>query len=194
MIAMVIGIVMYSVLDYLIAVVLVANYHGNYTLFNTLFPGGLFMTPANILIGLIIVVPFFFATKFGPWVGLACIVLGSLIGDAFSQAITSFGIPWYEYAGLALLGFLAGLAFIRTRGRYDTRRDLATAVVTSFIGGVVYALFYMLADIILYQSSWFDSFNFTLATVLMASVFTLILLPILLLIANKIERRNIPIG
>ena len=193
LIAMVIGIVVYSVVDYLIAALLVANYHGDYTLFNPLFPGGLYLTWANILIGLIVIIPVFFATKFGPWVGLACIVLGSLIGDAFSQAITSFGIPWYEYASLALLGFLSGLAFLRTQGYYQTRRNLATAIITSFIGIVVYALCYMIADIIVYQSSWFASFSFTLASVLV-SIVALILLPLFLVIANTIERRNIPTG
>ena len=194
MIAMVIGIVMYSVVVFLIGKPLVANYHGNYTLFNPLFSGGLYMSWANILIGLIFIIPLFFATKFGPWVGLACFLLGLLIGDSFSQAMTDFGIPWYDYASYALLGFLSGLAFLRTQGRYDTRRNLATAVVTSSIGIVVSALFNMIADISVYQSSWFDHFSFTLATVLVASIVTLILLPILLLIANKIERRNIPTG
>jgi|GEM_PF-881396 len=194
MIAMVIGIVMYSVVVFLIGKPLVANYHGNYTLFNPLFSGGLYMSWANILIGLIFIIPLFFATKFGPWVGLACFLLGLLIGNSFSQAMTDFGIPWYDYASYALLGFLSGLAFLRTQGRYDTRRNLATAVVTSSIGIVVSALFNMIADISVYQSSWFDHFSFTLATVLVASIVTLILLPILLLIANKIERRNIPTG
>ncbi len=194
MIAMVIGIVIYSVLIYFIDGSLAANFHGSYTLFDTLFPNGLYMSWANILLGLIIVVPLFFATKFGPWVGLACILLGSLIGDYFSQALTNFPLSWYDFAGLALLGFLSGLAFLRTLGRYDTRRNLATAVVTSFIGGVVYALFFMIVDIIVYQSSWLDYFKFTIATVLAASIVTLILLPILLLIANEIEMRNISTG
>ena len=86
MLAMVIGIVIYSVLIYFIDGSLAANFHGSYTLFNELFPGSLYLTWANILLGLIIVVPFFFATKFGPWVGLACLLLGALIGDSFSRS------------------------------------------------------------------------------------------------------------
>ena len=87
MIAMGIGIVMYSVVDYLIAALLVANYQGDYTLFNPL-PLFLNVRWANFLLGLIVVVPLLFATKFGPWVGLACVLLGALIGDSFSRAIT----------------------------------------------------------------------------------------------------------
>ncbi|HEY6409838.1 MAG TPA: protein kinase, partial [Ktedonobacteraceae bacterium] len=150
LIAMVIGIVIYSVLIYFIDGSLAANYHGSYTLFDPLFPGGLYLSWGNILLGLIIVVPLFFATKFGPWVGLACFLLGALIGDYFSQAITNFPLSWYDFASLALLGFVSGLAFLRTQGRYDTRRNLATAVVTSIIGGVVYALFFMIVDLRVY--------------------------------------------
>jgi len=194
LIAMGIGIVIYSIVDYLIDKSLVANYHGDYTLWNPLFSGGLYMSWATILYGLVVVVPLLFATKFGPWVGLACIVLGSLIADSFSQAMTDIGIPWYQYAGLALLGFLSGLAFLRTQGVYNTRRNLAIAIVKSIIGLVVYALFSMIGDMIRYQSSWFDSFKYTLASVLVASIGALILLPVLLLIYNNIERRNIHTG
>ncbi len=76
--------------------------------------------------------------------GLACILLGALIGDYFSQAISFFFLTWYDYVSLALLGFLSGLAFLRTQGRYNTRKNLATAIVTSFIGLVVSTLFLMI--------------------------------------------------
>ena len=175
---------MFSVVDYLIAALLVANYHGDDTIFNSLFSGGLYMSWANILIGLIYVVPLFFATKFGPWVGLACIVLGALIGDSLSHAITDFQILWYAYASLGLLGFLSGLAFLRTQGVYNTSGNLATAIITSFIGIVAYALFYMIFDN-LYRPS---SSQFDLASAL-ASIGALILLPILLIISNNIENR-----
>src|SRR5260221_5619076 len=194
LIAMVIGIVVYSVVNYLIAQLLVSNYHGGYELWNSNF---LIMSGANILLGLIVVVPLLFATKFGPWVGLVCVLPGALSGYYLSQNINSGALPppnWYDFASLALLGFLSGLAFLLTQGRYNTRRNLATAIVTSFIGLVVYALFLMIIDIIVYQSYWFDPFGFTLATVLMASIVTLILLPILLIVANKIESRNISTG
>jgi serine/threonine protein kinase len=192
LIAMVIGIVVYSVVNYLIAQLLVSNYHGGNELWSSNFISG-----TNILIGLIAVVPLLFATKFGPWVGLVCVLPGVLIGYYLSQNINSSTLPppdWYDFASLALLGFLSGLAFLRTQGRYNTRRNLATAIVTSFIGLVVYALFLMISDIIVWQSYWFNRFGFTLATVLVASMVALILLPILLLIYNNVESRNIPTG
>jgi serine/threonine protein kinase/pSer/pThr/pTyr-binding forkhead associated (FHA) protein len=185
-IAMAIGIVLYSMLVYFVDGPLAVNYHGSYTLFNSL-SGSLYLSWANILLGLIVVVPFFFATKFGPWVGLACFLFGALIGDAFSGATTNFPLSWYDFAGQALLGFLSGLAFLRTLGRYDTRRNLATAVATSLIAGLAYLLFFLIIDLIVYQSSWFDYFNFRIATFLVASIITLIFLPVLLLIANKFD-------
>ncbi len=193
-IAMVIGIVICSVVNYLIAALLVSNYHGGYELWSTNFFN---MRGANILLGLIVVVPLLFATKFGPWVGLACGLPGVLIGYYLSQNISTADLPspdWYDFASLALLGFLSGLAFLRTQGRYNTRRNLATAILTSFIGLVVYALFLMISDIIVHQSYWFYPFGFTLATVLVASIVALILLPILLIISNNIESRNISTG
>ena len=48
----------------------------------------------------------------------------------------------------------------------------------------------MIADIIVGPSYWFNPFGFTLATVLVASIVALILLPILLVIYNNIESRN----
>src|SRR5205823_425303 len=98
-----------SVVDYLIAELLISNYNGDYSLFNPLF---LNMSLATILLGLTLVVPFFFATQFGPWVGLVTALPGALIGDYFSKVISVFSFPWYGYAGLAVLGFLSGLAFL----------------------------------------------------------------------------------
>jgi len=192
LIAMAIGTALYSLLVYFVDGPLAADYHGSYTLFNTLFPGSLYLSWANILLGLIVVVPFFFATKFGPWVGLACFLLGALIGDAFSGATTDFPLSWYDFAGQALLGFLSGLAFIRTLGHYHSRRNLVTAVITCLIGGLAYLLFFLIIDIIVYQSSWFDYYNFRIATFLVTSIFTLILLPVLLIGYENIEMRSIP--
>jgi serine/threonine protein kinase len=196
MIAMIVGIMLYSVVNYLIATLLISNYHGGYQLWdsNSLI---MIMKGANILLGLILVVPLLFATKFGPWVGLVCALPNALIGYYLSQNINSSELPplsWYDFASLALLGFLSGLAFLRTQGCYNTRRNLATAIVTSCIGLVVYALFLMIGDIIVYQSYWFNRFGFTLATVLVASIVSLILLPILLIVADNIEKHNIPTG
>ena len=63
------------------------------------------MEGANILLGLIVVIPLLFATKFGPWVGLACFLPGALSGYYLSQNISSSTLPipsWYDFASLAL--------------------------------------------------------------------------------------------
>jgi hypothetical protein len=186
-IAMAIGVGIYSAVNLLIAMLLAYNYHTGYELWGPTF---FIISWANILIGLCTAVPLFFATKFGPWVGLVCVLPSALMSYYLSQNISSSTLPalsWYDFASLALLGFLSGLAFLRTLGRYNTRRKLVTAVVTSLIGLVVYALFQMISDIIEYQSYWFYPFGFTLATVLVASIVTLIFLPVLLRIANNFD-------
>jgi hypothetical protein len=179
-IAMFIGIVMYSVVDLLADALIVSATNGQ-----------LNMILATILFGLTFVVPLFFATKFGPWVGLVVALLGWLIGDFLASSIAKFVLPfpWYSYASVALLGFLAGLAFLRTRGRYNTRGAITTAVVTSSIGLVVSDLLLVISDRIANPSSWINDLQWILADIV-----ALILLPILLIIYDKIERRNIPTG
>jgi serine/threonine protein kinase len=179
-IAMFIGIVIYSVVDLLADALIVSANNGQ-----------LNMSLATILFGLTFVVPLFFATKFGPWVGLVVALLGWLIGDYLASSLAKFSLPfpWYSYASVALLGFLSGLAFLRTRGRYNTRGAITTAVVTSSIGLVVSDLLLVISDRIANPSSWINDLQWILADIV-----ALILLPILLIIYDKIERRNIPTG
>jgi serine/threonine protein kinase len=177
-IAMFIGIVIYSVVDLLADALLVSGTNGQ-----------LDMNLATILFGLTFVVPLFFATKFGPWVGFVVALLGWLIGD-YLASIANFGLPfpWYSYASVALLGFLSGLAFLRTRGRYNTGGAITTAIVTSSIGLVVSLLLLMISDRIANSSGW----NIGILQWNSADIGALILLPILLVIYDQLERYNTP--
>jgi serine/threonine protein kinase len=192
-IAMLIGIVIFSVVDYLIkALILSAEGSRSSQLYILLLVNPLIWNVrwAYILDSLALVVPLFFATKFGPWVGFAVALLGAMIGDILSKTIFIFFVSnWYSYAGIALLGFLSGLAFLRTQGRYNTRRNIATALVTSFIGSLVYGLFYMLG--VSNTTSYFSSYFYVYyLPAVLANIIALILLPIFLIISNKIEMRN----
>ena len=113
-----------------------------------------------------------------------------MIGDSFSQAMTDFGIPWYDYASYALLGFLSGLAFLRTRGRYNTRKAITTAIVTSSIGIVVSVLLFLICDSIVEPFNWITYFQLFA----LAAPITLITLLILLIIYDKLERYNTPMS
>lgn len=82
--------------------------------------GGGGLSLLNMALGFSLVVPAFFAARFGPWVGLGSALFGDVLGNALSGTLTASFNPWYTYITFALFGFLAGLAFIRTRGRYTT--------------------------------------------------------------------------
>jgi serine/threonine protein kinase len=184
-IAMLIGIVIYSAVKLLFVQALISSSHPSLNL----------SFSATIVSGLTFVVLLFFATKFGPWVGLVIALLGWLFGDflvsiAYHVDFSIFHSPWYSYVSIALLGFLSGLAFLRTRGRYNTRGAITTAIVTSFIGIVVANLLFLICESIVEPLIWMTYFQL----LLLANIIALIILPILLLIANNIERRNIPTG
>src|SRR5260370_15767663 len=75
-----------------------------------------------------IVIPLFFGVVFGPWVGLFTGGVGNLLNDLFT--CTAY---WNWSLGNGLIGFVAELAFYFTWGRYNTFRNIAIAVLFSFI-------------------------------------------------------------
>ncbi len=96
--------------------------------------GGGGLSLLTIALGLSLVIPAFFAARYGPWVGLGSALLGDLLGNALSGTISASFNPWYSYPTYALFGFIAGLAFVRTRGRYKTRGALLALAVSNVAG------------------------------------------------------------
>ena len=93
-----------------------------------------------------LVIPLFFGVVYGPWVGLVTGGLGYFLGNYASLAINwhtnargvisfltlaSLSLPWYFYMAFMSIGLVAGLASLLTKGRYNSRRDLATAEILS---------------------------------------------------------------
>ena len=182
-IAIVVGIVIYSVVKLFFVQALTFSY---YPFLRTSFS-------VIIASGLVFVVLLFFATKFGPWVGLTMALLGWLFGD-FLVAITSHAdfssihSPWYSYASIALLGFLPGLAFLRAQGHYNTRAALTTAIITSSLGIVVSVLFFLICESFFEPSNWITYFQ-----LFAFSAPVNVIIPIsLLIIYDKLERYNTP--
>jgi len=137
------------------------------------------------LSGLIFTVPLFFAFEFGPWVGLASVVIGALLGDyVASQSLTLF--PWHGYASDAIFAFIPGLALLITRGRYDNWRAITIALIMSAGGIIVSNILVAIGDSIVYQYVLYD--NFLCRTLLFLS--PLILLPIQLIIYNAIANQG----
>jgi serine/threonine protein kinase len=155
-----------------------------------------------------IVVLLFFGAVYGPWVGLVVGGVGSFISYFIilnhietylnvGNFYIGFGYYYsyyylFGYLGIlfsALTGFTAGLAVLITKGRYNKIRPIAIADV---IGGAGAGLFVSLGLlwgrwVFIAYFSQSDLFTrITLPTVL----FGLLLLPILLLIYNRIASRS----
>jgi energy-coupling factor transport system substrate-specific component len=123
-----------------------------------------------------IVIPLFFGSVFGPWVGLFTGLVGNSINDAFS-----YGIYWNWEVGIGLIGFVAGLGMYFTKGRFNNVPRIVLAEIFSVIGLVVGLGFASITDI------WASHLSFVTAittefvpAILPDLVFGLILLPILL--------------
>ncbi len=133
-----------------------------------------------------LLIPLFFASKFGPWVGLTTALLGLAIGDITSLGPTIFSFSWPYYLGIALLGLLAGSAIPRTQAGYTTWKALRFAMLMSFIGLLVFELSFLIDLIRL-------STNPGVALFIIQPWYALIpllLLLILLFITDKIGHRN----
>ncbi len=191
-IAMLIGTSLYSIVTYLIDGILVS---GNlmYAPFggSVLSPLILQISPYLILLALGLTIPFFFAAKFGPWVGFVCTTFGALIGSALSRSIVLF--PWFFYVSFGLSGFLTGLVFLRTQGHYSKGSSLVLASVASFIAGAISVIIVVVGNTIsshqFYQGWLYIALSFYLSLAL-TNIIQALLLPILLLISSKIEQRN----
>jgi len=100
----------------------------------------------NIALGSSLIIPAFFAAKFGPWVGLVTATVGNLLGNVFSDTLSAPFNPWYTYITYAIFGFVAGLVFMKTHGRYTTRGAFLPLAVITIISLVTCLGWQTLAD------------------------------------------------
>lgn len=157
---------------------------------------------APLLFLLSVLVPLFFGTVFGSWVGLVTggggAFLISLLLSSFPEGFSSYssyifgfdftiGSAWFYVFGFAAIGFVAGLAFLLTKGRYNTWRAIALAVVFCLIGPLMMDGAAQFAE-----SNWGGGISSqdVLAYFLPAVVPGLILLPILLVLYRAIVSRR----
>lgn len=136
------------------------------------------------LFSLTVVIPIFFGAEFGPLVGLVSGGGGYLMGHYLSN---NPGY-WNNGLGIALTGLIAGLAMLKTGGRYGTFRAFAIAGLFSIFGiivgeGVVDcgSIWVSNSDV---RSAVMNFFIFSLLEL----ACSLILLPILLAIYNVLTR------
>ena len=161
-------------------------------------PGGnelLWILPA-------LVIPLFFGVVYGPWVGLVTGGLGYFLGNYISLAIhwhtnvqsgisfltlASLSLPWYFYLAFMSIGLVAGLAWLFTKGRYNSRGDLATAEIISTLAillAFLIAFNTFWPHVYTYETVWLDFTHIALPNIMLV----LILLPIMLIMYNYIKK------
>jgi serine/threonine protein kinase len=186
-VAAVIAVILYATLTYFIDFQYQNNgtfMNSGPTIFNESIDTGFFF------IGLALIVPLFFGAISGPWAGLLTILAGTYLGDRFADYSVSsyYGVSWTWYTGNILIGFIAGLAILKTRGRYDTGLAIVIAAATAIVAITIGSAFAVYADIwvsgIASDTAW--SYFIKL---FVPSTIDLVLLPILLIIYNVVTSR-----
>ena len=135
--ALLVGSVLFGFISYLIDLFFVAASNDGFSSppYQTFWLFGVIgLSLVNILVGCSLIIPAFFAARFGPWVGLVSATGGNLLGNALSGTLSASFNPWYLYITYAIFGFIAGLAFVRTRGHYTTRGALLSLAVINVVG------------------------------------------------------------
>jgi serine/threonine protein kinase len=167
-VAMIVGIALFGLVSYLVDLFFVAASNDGFSSPQYqpfwLFGGG-GLSLLNIAVGFSLIIPALFAARFGPWVGLVSAFFGDLLGNAFSSTLSASFNPWYSYITYAIFGFIAGLAFVRTRGHYHTRGALLSLVVINVVGLLISFVWQSIGDSISNPPAPVTSFYLPLALV-----------------------------
>ena len=141
-----------------------------------------------------IIIPLFFAELFGPWVGLFIGVAGFFIGNYFPGSDLNVaddniltggffqGVTLEEILGVALIGFIAGFTLLSTRGHYNSIRNI---IIADVIAAIAVLLGFSLTGLLASDLNFF-----VIVQAVPDIIFTLVLLPIFLMIYNTIISRR----
>lgn len=136
-----------------------------------------------------IVVPLFFGMVFGPWVGLFVGGAGEILSSIVAARINSsfFFFPTSGVIVDALIGFIAGLSFAYTRGKFNNVRAFVIVEIIGAIGilfgDYVYSIFYQNQ---FYNSGFQESTGQIFMSIIVPDlVCGLVLLPILLTLYDR---------
>jgi len=181
------GITIFGLATYLSDLVYL-NLPPNSPLANQIIPSW-FVSPSwiTLILGWILVVPFFFGARFGPWVGLCTAVIGGLLGDAISGYLAASSVGWYWYVAIAACGLFPGLAYQLSRGRNLLIR---AALLFSLLGMSIYYLIGIIGNSISY-GLWSYFFQYFISLML-SSLSALLLLLIALSVSNALGKNQIP--
>lgn len=187
-IALIAGLIIYGLIDYGLGR-LANGFSGPSFIYYSFFSLSYFsINLFVILIGLQLVVALFFGITFGPWVGAIIAMVGGYVGDYLVSP--NFPLPWNWYLGSAIFGFLAGLAFVMSKGR---NRNIGTNINAGLIGAGALAAgigFFALNDIWVSHINAFSALSEFLINVLPGLILAIVLLPIALTVYGKVISRK----
>src|SRR5579875_1637531 len=190
-IAMSIGTALFTSAGYAIDTLVVhAAASSSSTLFNPIFPSVSssflgYLSLGGLLTGLIFVIPLFFAVEFGPWVGVIVAAAGNWLADTISTYRDYFGVQWYWYVAIAVLGFVAGLSLAIARGRFNKFSSFFIALFMSAVAIFLYFLLGIFGDSRIYSYVQ-SNFGPELVGLTLTTMVSLIPLLIVLLIYNAV--------
>jgi len=160
--------------------------HFNQPLGTSLFS---YVAIADLLYALIRLIPLFLAATYGPWVGLCTAGLGGFLAIYFTDR--EFGVGWPLFLGGALGAFIAGLAWLKTQGRYNDSSSIVLAMVLALIGEIVVLVLPNYVSIWLRHTSLIEATSSFLVEMLPSIILILLLFPLLLVAHSAVVRRKI---
>ena len=163
----------------------------------------IYINPGFHLIGTLpaIIIPLFLGIVFGPWVGLFTGMVGYIIGGYIplhpylilgnihiSYAYLYLDRYWWIVSS-ALVGFVAGLTTLITKGHYNTIRIIGFVdTITAIVVFISLSFPYIVLTTNGFSSQ--DVLIYILHIVLPTTILILILTPIMLVIYNRIPSRG----
>lgn len=186
-IAAIAGIVIYAIVSFIVGNVLLNAQASHNNLLNAIIPSqssnAYVVSWEHFLVGLFIFIPCFFGAKFGPFTGVVVAVLGALLGDTISQFLPA----WSWFVGFAVLGFLPGLAYVRTRGSYKKAGNILLALAYSFVAIVLWSALLLVGDFLSFNVD-FGLLPSTLLTLALVQLISLVPLVIALISSNMFAK------
>jgi serine/threonine protein kinase len=150
-----------------------------------------------ILFALVAFTAEFFGAVFGPWVGLFT-GIGPLVGFIIISITNDdirFSFPievyWPIQVGILLVGFISGFAILKKKGRYNIGHSLSFCSLGAAVGSA-FAIFINYREYQHQSSAVNDVLIPTSILALGYILISLILLPILLVVYNRIASRRKP--
>jgi len=186
--ALVIGVILYGAFNYSLDL-LYSNSSSLVTTSLSIFNEDIDL--GIVLIGLALIIPLFLGSVFGPWVGLMTIMVGTFLGAllaGYNFSSDYYGASWTWNVGYILIGFIAGLAFLKTQGHYQTARAIALAVAISAIGIIIGTAFTTFGEMWVSDGTVDVAWSRFLSLILTSTI-DLILLPLLLFAYNRLVER-----